>query len=130
MNPLVEGAMRLPSMLTTRPCSTSTASEQESGQSSGHAVWTVLRPQVSGALVMGGRQNTEYRTQNTEARSQKTEARKPAELSSAALGDNDHRASAREFSGDGGERGESARARCAAFDAGCREALDGRRGLL
>jgi hypothetical protein len=38
MNPLVDGATRLPSMLTTFPRSTSTASEQESGQSSGQAV--------------------------------------------------------------------------------------------
>src|SRR5215472_8532006 len=41
MNPSVTGFLNEPSILTTRPWCTVTASEQASGQSSGHAVSTV-----------------------------------------------------------------------------------------
>jgi hypothetical protein len=47
------GAAVLPSIFTTRPRSTVTARLQLSGQSSGHAVATVDRPQVVGGAMRG-----------------------------------------------------------------------------
>src|SRR5438128_2040501 len=45
MKPLVVGLSLVPSIFTTRPRSTVTSSEQQSGQSSGQAVRTVEWPQ-------------------------------------------------------------------------------------
>ena len=51
MKPSVVGVAREPSMPTTLPASTVTARLQLSGQSSGHEVSTVLRPQCSRSLA-------------------------------------------------------------------------------
>src|SRR5512133_2451328 len=49
MKSCVAGFVSAPSILTTRPRSTVTSSVQESGQSSGQAVRTVDRPQLTSA---------------------------------------------------------------------------------
>jgi hypothetical protein len=52
MKPLVMLWRRLPSIRVTLPWSTDTARLQASGQSSGHEVSTVLRPQLRSSLIV------------------------------------------------------------------------------
>jgi hypothetical protein len=53
MYPSVEGAVVEPSIFATRPRSTVTDRLQLSGQSRGHAVCTVDRPQERGGEIFG-----------------------------------------------------------------------------
>src|SRR6188508_404266 len=56
MNPLVTGFLCDPSSATTLPCCTVTASVHASGQSSGHAVSTIVAgPRRTGSEAIGSR---------------------------------------------------------------------------